>query len=124
MLNTKELRAERRFLCNTDAATGEEVDIKTVALTKILLSFLGDAERGLSFYSNIGAELALYGYCILGEKDGKLFIFDPEMFQRMMQGELVEKAVEEKECQHRFAVIGSRSVVKCTKCQIEYEVVI
>jgi hypothetical protein len=118
MLNTKELRVERRYQYHTSEAVGEEIDNKTVALTKCFV------ERGLSFYSDIGAELALYGYCTLGEKDGKLFIFDPEMFQRMMHGESVEKAVEEKECQHRFAVIGSRSVVKCTKCQIEYEAVI
>lgn len=84
MLNTKELRAERRFLCNTDAATGEEVDTKMVTLTKRI------AERGLNFCNDIGAELALYGYCTIGEKDGKLFIFDPDMFQRMMQGESVE----------------------------------
>ena len=118
MLNTKELRAERRYQYHTSETVGEEIDLKTIDLTKRI------AERGLSFSRDVGNELAIYGYCTIGEKDGKLFIFPPDVFQKMMLGESVEKAVEEKECQHRFAVIGSRSVVKCTKCQIEYEAVI
>ena len=27
-------------------------------------------------------------------------------------------------CEHRFAVVGARGVVKCMKCQVEYEVVL
>lgn len=55
--------------------------------------------------------------CICGEH----FVGDKRAVQCLS---CALKTVKEKECQHRFSIIGSRNVVKCTKCQIEYEVVI